>query len=459
MRLRKPDLRRPVKADLQLRFTGRGLTSFGGLELVRRYFAQLDLKGMIRRHLAGDTPRTDYGIVQVTLLLLTMLIVGGRRVRHVLHLRNDPLVERLCGLKRLPVPSSLGRWLNQFRARHVARLQSLNEELTAVVIRLLDLRRLTIDVDGTVVSTGLQVSWARRGFNPHQRKRPSYYPITAYEAQSGQILRAKNRPGNVHDGKASLSFLRDLFAQLGRHLGVGRILEFRMDAAFFRRDVLDLLGRHGAEYAIKAPFVSWTGLKSLVVANRSWERVDDAVSCFERQLWFAPWERTMRVVIYRKRVHHETCKNFQLDLFDPADGHFEYSAVVTNKALSGRFLWAFMCGRGGHEKAYAELKSGFAFDSVPSMQYAANSAWQLLSVLAFNLMRGFAVVTAAARRPFCSRRRPLLAFESIHTLRFEVLHQAGLLLWPDGRPTLELRPAPAVKKRFRQLEARLAQAA
>ena len=48
----------------------------------------------------------------------------------------------------------------------------------------------------------------------------------------------------------------------------------------------------------------------------------------------------MRVVIYRKRVQHETRKNFQLDLFDPADGHYEYSAVVTNKdaqsaAISG----------------------------------------------------------------------------------------------------------------------------
>ena len=31
---------------------------------------------------------------------------------------------------------------------------------------------------------------------------------------------------------------------------------------------------------------------------------------------------------------HATRKNFQLDLFSPDDGHFEYSAVTTNKALS-----------------------------------------------------------------------------------------------------------------------------
>ena len=95
------------------------------------------------------------------------------------------------------------------------------------------------------------------------------------------------------------------------------------------------------------------------------------------------------VVVYRRHVKHETAKNFQLDLFDPSDGHYEYSAVVTNKGLGGQALWAFICGRGIHEKIYGELKSGFAFDSVPTMRYAANSAWQLLSVLAFNLMRTF----------------------------------------------------------------------
>ena len=39
------------------------------------------------------------------------------------------------------------------------------------------------------------------------------------------------------------------------------------------------------------------------------------------------------MVVYRKRVFHRTRKNFQLDLFSPDNGHYEYSAVVTNKDL------------------------------------------------------------------------------------------------------------------------------
>ena len=62
--------------------------------------------------------------------------------------------------------------------------------------------RLTIDIDGSVVSTGLKAEGARCGYSPHRRKAPSYYPIGAYETNSGVMLNVLNRSGNVHDGKA-----------------------------------------------------------------------------------------------------------------------------------------------------------------------------------------------------------------------------------------------------------------
>jgi hypothetical protein len=329
--------------------------------------------------------------------------------------------------------------------------------VVARAIRHAGLRRLTIDVDGSVVSTGQQVQWAHRGYNPHHRKVPSYYPITAYEAQSGQVLRVQNRPGNVDDAKAARRFLRDLFAQLRATLGAGYQLEFRMDGAFFRRYIIEQLEQAGAEYAIKVPFYAWVGLKERVRQTRVWTRVDEMVSCAEHAVVLAPWGgRRLRVVLYRRRVQHETAKNFQLDLFDPSDGHYEYSAVVTNKTLRGPALWAFMCGRGVHEKVYGELKSGFAFACVPTMRYAANSAWQVLSVLAFNLMRGFQTATTAERRGATRTRRSRFRFETIHTLRYLCLHRAGVLVRPDGYATLDVGPAPAVVDRFKRLDRLLA---
>jgi hypothetical protein len=334
----------------------------------------------------------------------------------------------------------------------------LNEQIARDTVTQIGPSRLTIDIDGSVVSTGQQVEGAERGFNPHRRKVPSYYPITAYEAQSGTVLRVQNRPGNIHDGKASLPFLKDLFEQIDRTFD-RMVEEYRMDGAFFRRDVLELLDARGAEYVIKVPFFPWLGLKGKVAAQRDWQRVDGTVSCFQTEQWLEPWARSVSIVIYRKRVAHETKKNFQLDLFDPADGHYEYSAIVTNKAIGGPALWWLMCGRGTHEKVYGELKNGFAFDSVPTQRYEANSAWQVLSVIAFNLVRWFQAVSTGQTRTGNRKRRTLCLFESIHTLRFELFNRAGLLVRPAGRSVLDVGNNPAVRDRFTKTAASLSKAA
>ena len=455
MRRPKAELRARVNRQLTFRYERRGLTSYAGLEFVRRWLRRDGWLTLLRQALSTALPPTDYGVVGLVLLVLALLLSGGRRLRHLRYLDGDPIVQRFCGLRHLPTARTLGRWLGAFRVRHLPPLQWVNGLVAARAIRHTGQRRLTIDVDGSVVSTGLRVAWAHRGFNPHRRKVPSYYPITAYEAQSGQVLRVQNRPGNIHDAKGAWGFLRALFTQLRATLGTYR-LEFRMDGAFFRREILALLERAGAEYAIKVPFHPWLGLKARVLQTRTWLRVDEDVSCAEHTVDVACWQRRCRIVLYRRHVGHETAKNFQLDLFDPHDGHYEYSAIVTNKPIDGRALWAFMCGRGVHEKVYGELKSGFAFGSVPSMRYAANSAWQCLSVLAFNLSRSFQLATTAPRRAASRKRRALFRFETIHTLRALCLQRAGVLVHPHGRATLDVGPGPAVSERFERLDRLLA---
>jgi hypothetical protein len=101
------------------------------------------------------------------------------------------------------------------------------------------------------------------------------------------------------------------------------------------------------------------------------------------------WHLRLRVMIYRTHVQHASPRNFQLDLFTPDDGHYEYSAVATNLDLGLPALYAFICGRGAQEKTLAELKGEFALDVVPTKHYAANSAWQQFSVLTQNLIRNF----------------------------------------------------------------------
>ena len=117
MRLSKADLPGRVNSNLRLRFQAKALTSFAGLELVRRYFGSIDLGARIRRHLKDSGLDGDYGVVAMVVVVLGLLICGGRRLQHLLYLKEDPLVLRLAGLKRLPTPRTLGRWLRRFLRR------------------------------------------------------------------------------------------------------------------------------------------------------------------------------------------------------------------------------------------------------------------------------------------------------------------------------------------------------
>ena len=180
---------------------------------------------------------------------------------------------------------------------------------------------------------------------------------------------------------------------------------------------------------------------------RQWTRVDDYVDGFAMRLRIdqEKWDRTERVVVYRKRVSHTSRKNFQLDLYSPDDGHYEYSAVATNKSLQIAPLWHFMAGRGAHEKTLAELKQHFGFAAIPTNDQLANSAWQLLSVLALNLMRYFQITLGAKERRRTWKRTFDYVFRSMQTVRFELIQQPARLMRPKGRPELRFAASPTAR--------------
>ena len=180
---------------------------------------------------------------------------------------------------------------------------------------------------------------------------------------------------------------------------------------------------------------------------------------FTIPLAVTPWATTLAVAIYRTRVHHQSPKNYQLDLFDPNDGHWEYSAVASNLDFSIRALWHFMCGRGLQEKTLGQLKSGLAFHTVPTQAYAANSAWQQLVALAHNLLVNFQIETGAPCRPLTPKRTVLPRLQSVQTLRFILFHRAAQLVRPQGTAVLRLTDNAATRHTFSRITQALARAA
>src|SRR6266849_10056780 len=454
MRLSVTSLRRMVKRPLHVEFGHQELTSYSGLELLRRYLRQHELPSRLRA--ACAVTGGDYGGGRLALLVLALLYVGARRLEHLRYLAGDPLLARFCGLARIPTARTVVNWLKQFTQATLAPLIQLNHEVVTATIRRLRLSRLTIDVDGTIVRTGKTVAWAFRGFNPHHRKDPSYYPLLAHVAETGHILRLKNRPGNVHDSKQSVAFLREVIDGLRTAFGRRVPLDFRMDAAFCQPGIFRLLTARDCGYAIKVGFWDWLPLKQLAADRQRWHAVAPNVRGFFHDLAIPQWQLQLRVMIYRKHVQHRSPKNFQLDLFTPDDGHYEYAAVATNLPLALPALYAFICGRGAQEKTIAELKGEFALDVVPTNHYGANSAWQQLSILAHNLIRSFQLDTLATPKPRSRKCTYAYLIRSMRTLHFLLIARAGRLTRIGGRHVLRMSHNPATEALYASIHHRLA---
>lgn len=457
MRLRKADFRQRINGNLHIEISKESITSYSGLELLGRYLRRIDLPGLIRRTFAGHPFGGDFSPVEHIRTLMSLWLTGGRKLCHLAYIASDPLTKRFCGLHRLPSDRTVSSWLKQFRNASLAKLKELNSAIVMGKLYHLALSRLTLDVDGTPITCGNKVAWAFRGYNPHQRYAKSYYPILCHVAQTGHMLRVQNRPGNVHDSKGgALRVIREAVGEIRKRHG-GLPLEMRLDSAFFNNEVVGYLFSHGIEYAIKVPMWEKAGFKSLIREQEKWRRAGNRLWYFVQDLQLSKWKFPVRLTFYRRKISDHTPSGYQYDLFSPNDGIYEYFIIATNKTIGAKTLFEFYNGRSAMEAQIAELKGEFGFDSVPTDHYQANSAYQQLSILAYNLVRNFQLDTGIAKPRTKSRKRTgLFSFDSLKTLRFKLIGIGGRIIKREYGNVLRINECSKTNNLYSDIEQRLA---
>lgn len=451
MRLRRQDFSQRINSDLKIEFAKQDLSSFSGLELFRRYFALISLNSRIRKAFQGSGISGDYSVTQLIMVFVALWLVGGRRLRHISFIAEDPLVQRLCGLSTLPSDRTVSRWLGQFTNDALQSLIGLNSEIVTGKLKALNLARVTLDFDGTVLSCGDTVKWAARGYNPHNRHSKSLYPLLCHVAQTGHFLKLANRPGDVHDSKRALEMIRCAIDEV-RGAMSNSIIEVRLDSAFFKEDILKYLLREKIEFAMKVPMWQWLNLKNMIQVRQNWSHANPKLAWFKRPVSIESWDLEVEMTFYREKLSDNPKKGHQLDLFTPDDGYYEHSVIVSNKDLAADNLLDFYNGRANMEHNIAEIKGEFGFDVIPCRDYQGNGAHQQISALAYNLVRNFQLdLLNPEQRPKTCSRTNIFEFVSLKTLRFEMITAAGRLLNISGTKVLRLSQSTMRRQVFEKV--------
>ena len=153
MKLSKSDVQGKASPIPTIRFEEQRLTSFARLVVFQHFFNQLGLKQRLWgcfQHL-GDGKVYNHHVVM--LLLVVHLLVGYRELRDLRYYQDDEMVKRLLGLKRLLEVSTVSRRLTQADQHSVERVQAENRQLVLDRVEKLALARVTVDFDGSVLST------------------------------------------------------------------------------------------------------------------------------------------------------------------------------------------------------------------------------------------------------------------------------------------------------------------
>ena len=445
MKFRKSDYSSNTYKIPELFFEDQRLSSFSGLVVIQAFFRRLELKKRLRGcfdHIHSDA---IVGLHVVTLLLILHIIMGYRRLREIERYKDDPVVHRVMGVRRLPDVSTVSRRLKLVDERSVGEMRAVNRDLVLDPLVSMGIRQITIDFDGSVLSTSRFAEGTAVGFNKKKKGARSYYPLFCTISQTGQVLDLHHRPGNIHDSNGAQQFIASQIKHL-RNAIAGVQLESRLDSAFFSDEIVDMLNESSVQFTISVPFERFPDLKQMIESRKRWKKLDGRWSYFESDWSPGCWQQNYRFIFLRQKVKKQRKGPVQLDLFVPHQYGYEFKVIVTNKKSSTGNVLRYHNGRGAQENIFGELKTQCQMDYVPVRWLAGNQLYLVSSVLAHNLLRTLQLQILTPRRRSTQNRAPLWDFQETRTIRQHLIQRAGRLTRPNGKLRLTMSGNEATRQ-------------
>jgi hypothetical protein len=381
-----------VGLPLEAAFDAGRLTSDGGLPWLAEADGALGLCGA----LAACVPEWRRGPVRHALATLVrqrvyQIACGYEDQNDAATLRGDPLLKLVCG--RRPVSGAdlasqptLSRLENAVD-RHA--LEALAAALVDVYIRERGRggppRRLLLDLDGTDDPAHGQQEGVR--YHGYYRQH-MYHPLLVFDGDTGHLITAVLRPGNVHAGRFVVLVLRRLLRRF-QAAWPGVRLELRADSGFAAPRLYAWCEAHGVAYTIGLiPNPALEPLAAPLLADaraRSAEQGGAKVRLAGEDRYRAKtWPHARRVVFKAEVLEKGPNTRF----------------VVTTRPDDPLALYDFYVDRGGSENWIKDFKNALAADRLSDHRFWANAFRLLLHAAAFwlldTLRRWLAATEAAA---------------------------------------------------------------
>jgi len=370
------------KVKIKTEFTADNLTIFGGYFNIFNFFVKENIFKKFDRFISVNKRKKIYEKLDYIKILITMLIFGFKNMNQVSFLNNDKFVLNLLNLRRFPHASNIAKFLKRFRYKHCQQIVDLKRELFKKFHKkAFNLKRLTIDIDTTVLNLWGHQEGAEKGYNDIKRGNRCYHPILAFVYETKELLHGILKPGDSYCSNGAVEFIKELMAMIpyGIHY-----ITIRADCGFFAQEILEFLEKIKFRYIIAVRNYP-------TIINRVIRIKDIAYKAFEGKSEIAFFHyRLKKWDIKRKFIVIRTPKEYinpQLDIFGIEK--YEYQILVTNINDDPKKLVHFYHKRGTTENYIKELKYDLNIGKLNTNCFWANQAIFQFMILCYNMLVWF----------------------------------------------------------------------
>jgi hypothetical protein len=415
--------------NLQINFSSKSLTHFGGLYLLQKFFQKIGLRSLLSQYLYFLQRNNRYTTTEEMLALIYPIALGLGRIETSHLLKENGVFQYLTGLPTYPNPTTLRRFLLRMAPLALPKLRKLHDRLLlSMIVRPNPPTRVIFDLDSTVLILYGKQEMARLGYNPQKRGRPSYHPLLCFNGITKDCWHGELRPGDTHTAAGAVELLKAVFAKL---LPSVKTVITRADKGFYDHETIEYLESKKALFVIVARL---TAPIKRIISTLSYQIHSSGLETAEFMYQPTKWEKQYRFVVIRRLIPEDPAE--QLTLFSM--GKYSYQVVVTNMTLTPLNTWKFYNGRAAIELIIKELKGDYPLGKIPTKYFAANEAYFHVLLFSYNLINWF--------------KRLCLPMEfqnmTLKTLQTRFLLIPGELTKSKNRPTLKLPASFLYKDAF-----------
>lgn len=407
-------------AAVSVSFDEPNLVSAAGLVPVMRLAKDAGLHGLADEWLSVPTDKGANAGLKIAALVAGM-VAGADSI-------DDMALLRHGGMKRVfggcYAPSTLGSFLRAFTFGHVRQLDAVASRFLVNLARRAPLFGtptgegfIFVDVDDTIVEVhGYQKQGSGYGYSG-VRGLNALLATASTEDTAPVIIGQRLRKGGTNSARGAKRFVTDALATLKRTGTTGPVL-CRFDSAYYGHAAVAAALAGGADVSVTVRMDPAVKRAIAAIPESAWEAIEYTNAVFDEgsNTWISAAEVaeieftafssrkkseriTGRLVVRRIPELHPKATEDQPTLFDTHRFHAFFTTVPA--ATLGTVAADKTHRKHARiEQVNADLKDS-ALAHLPSGNFAANSAWLVAAVMAYNLTRTAGILAAG---PFAKAR-------------------------------------------------------